>query len=104
MGDNGHAFIANTGHTSIAPIAFGTFKNNFTAGTMSLNEFRWRWAAPELQRPDEYGLPRVIASKPSDIYGMGMIIYEVSTRNSSPLFWGHNSVGSGAPGSLSRAP
>lgn len=85
VGDNGQAFIANTGHTSIAPIAFGTFKNNLTAGTMSLDELRWRWAAPELQQPDEYDLPKVVATKPSDIYGMGMVIYEVSFFHSSPF-------------------
>ena len=66
-------------------MAFGTFKNNVTAGTVSLDEFRWRWAAPELQRPDEYDLMKVIATKPSDIYGMGMVIYEVSPRNPLPL-------------------
>jgi len=60
-------------------MAFGTSKTNITAG-MSLDEFRWRWAAPELQRPDEYDLPKVVATKPSDIYGMGMVIYEVLAR------------------------
>jgi hypothetical protein len=45
---------------------------------MSLDAFRWRWAAPELQQPDEYDMPKVVATKPSDVYGMGMVIYEVS--------------------------
>ena len=51
---------------------------------MSLDELRWRWAAPELQRPDEYEMSKVVATKPSDIYGMGMVIYEVSAVTHSP--------------------
>ena len=54
---------------------------------MSLDEFRWRWAAPELQRPDEYDMVKVVATKPSDVYGMGMVIYEVSSYRPLVLFW-----------------
>ena len=63
-------------------------KKLIASGTMSLDEFRWRWAAPELQRPDEYDMAKVVATKPSDVYGMGMLIYEVSHHNSSgpPLY------------------
>ena len=53
----------------------------------SLNELRWRWAAPELQQPDEYDMSKVVATKPSDIYGMGMVIYEVSPWNLFVLLW-----------------
>jgi len=59
---------------------------------MSLDEFRWRWAAPELQRPDEYDMPKVVATKPSDIYGMGMVIYEVSPRDPLVSLWNLISV------------
>jgi len=51
------------------------------SGTMSLEQLRWRWAAPELQRPDEYDMSKAVATKPSDIYGMGMVIYEVGPHN-----------------------
>lgn len=84
MGDNGQACIANTGHANIAPISFATYKSGITLGTMSLDACRWRWAAPELQRPEEYDMSRVVVTKSSDIYGMGMVIYEVSPRNSFP--------------------
>ena len=57
------------------------------SATMSLDEFRWRWAAPELQQPDEYDMAKVVATKPSDIYGMGMVVYEVSPRNPSVPYW-----------------
>ncbi|KAF9785751.1 kinase-like domain-containing protein [Thelephora terrestris] len=80
IGENGQACIANTGHTSIAPVAFGTCKSIITAGTMSLDSFKWRWAAPELQEPNAYDIPKVVATKHSDIYGMGMVIYEVLAR------------------------
>ena len=45
---------------------------------MLLNESRWKWAAPELQEPGDYGTEKIFATMPSDIYGMGMVIYEVS--------------------------
>jgi len=79
VGDGGQACIANTGHTCVAPISLGAFKSNTASGTMSLGGLRWRWAAPELQRPDEYDMSKV-ATKPSDIYGMGMVVYEVRPR------------------------
>ena len=87
IGDDGQACIANTGHTSIAPTGFTISKLNIASGTWSLNELRWRWAAPELQRPDEYGMSKVVATKPSDIYGMGMVVYEVSYCNPFVLLW-----------------
>jgi hypothetical protein len=71
IGEDGQARIANTGHTNIAPMGMTASKKLIASGTMSLDEFRWRWAAPELQRPDEYGMAKVVATKPSDVYGMG---------------------------------
>ena len=68
-------------------MGFALFKSYVASGTMSLEEARWRWAAPELQRPDEYGMTNVVATKPSDIYGMGMAIYEVGPRNPFVLPW-----------------
>ena len=85
IGDNGQACIANTGHTSVASIGFATFRSGVASGTMSLDEFRWRWAAPELQRPDEYDMSKVVATKASDIYGIGMVIYEASPHASFVL-------------------
>ena len=68
-------------------MGFTVFKSYIASGTMSLDESRWRWAAPELQRPDEYDMTNVVATKPSDVYGMGMAIYEVSPRNPPALPW-----------------
>lgn len=35
-----------------------------------------RWMAPELLLPEDYGLPRCIPTKESDMYALGMVIYE----------------------------
>ena len=83
-------------------MGLGASKTHIVSGTMSLDEFRWRWAAPELQRPDEYDLVKVVATKPSDIYGMGMVIYEV--RFLQPICFtlvSHLHTGSGARAPLS---
>jgi serine/threonine protein kinase len=37
-----------------------------------------RWMAPELLLPEQFGLPQSLPSKQSDVYALGMIIYEVS--------------------------
>ena len=78
IGDDGQPRIANTGHSRIAPTAFATSETSL--GTEALDEFKW-WSAPELQSPGAYGIRRVIATKASNIYGMGMVIYEVSPWN-----------------------
>lgn len=36
-----------------------------------------RWMAPELLNPEEYGFTHCHPSKESDIYALGMVIYEV---------------------------
>ena len=77
----GQACIANTGHVGITPMYFATSKTYIASGMMSLDELRWKWAASELQRPDEYGITNVIATIHSDIHGIGMAIYEASPRN-----------------------
>ena len=75
---DGQACIANSGHSRIASTAFAISETPIASDTVALDEFRWRWSAPELQQPDVYGMQSAIATKPSDIYGMGMVIYEVS--------------------------
>ena len=86
IGDSGQACIANTGHICIVSTGFAASKTLMASG-VSLDVFRWRWAAPELQRPDEYDMTEVVATKSSDIYGMGMVIYEASRRNLLVSLW-----------------
>ena len=83
IGGDDRVCIANTGHSRIVSIAFAFSKTLIASGTKALDEFKWRWAAPELQQPDVYGMQRVIATKASDIYGLGMVIYEVRSGTSS---------------------
>jgi serine/threonine protein kinase len=44
--------------------------NAFGSGTL-------RWTAPELLIPKEFDLDKSVPSKESDIYSLGMVIYEV---------------------------
>ena len=83
IGGDGQVCIANTGHSRIVSITFAFSKTLIESGSNALNEFKWRWAAPELQQPDVYGMQKVIVTKASDIYGMGMVVYEVRSGTSS---------------------
>lgn len=37
-----------------------------------------RYSAPEIQWPEDYGMDEVLITKESDVYGIGMVAYEVS--------------------------
>ena len=39
----------------------------------------YRYSAPELHQPQGDGIDEIPATKESDVYGMGMIVYEVSS-------------------------
>jgi len=41
----------------------------------------YRYSAPEIQWPEDYGTDKIVITKESDVYGMGMIVYEVLTGN-----------------------
>ena len=81
VGGDGQACIANTGHSRILSTPFAVSMTLIATGASALDEFKWRRAAPELQQPDVYGMQRVVATKASDVYGMGMVIYEVRPWN-----------------------
>ena len=36
----------------------------------------YRYLAPEVQWPEDYGMDKVLITKESDVYGMAMVIYE----------------------------
>jgi len=56
-----------------------------TSQTSSTNgESTQRWCAPELLDPERYGLKRGGPTKKSDIYSMGMTIYQVSLPRCTP--------------------
>lgn len=58
-----------------------------------------RYSAPEIQRPVDYGLDRILLTKESDVYGMAMVIYEVrlypSVSSSPTVRFDANLLGSG---------
>lgn len=44
----------------------------------------YRYWAPEIQWPEDYGMDKTIITTESDVYGMGMVAYEVSFRCPAP--------------------
>ena len=47
----------------------------------------YRYSAPEIQWPEDHGTDDILITKESDVYGMGMVVYEVSSNfpvSSSP--------------------
>lgn len=44
-----------------------------------------RWMAPELLVPEECGLSHCSPSKQSDMYALGMVIYEVRRHEIKPV-------------------
>jgi len=40
----------------------------------------YRYSAPEIQWPEDHGADKILITKESDVYGIGMIVYEVSSH------------------------
>lgn len=71
MNEGYHAVLADFGLVSIlSPSSMTTRTSNNGAGTM-------RWMAPELLIPEDYGFDHCKPSKESDMFAVGMVIYEV---------------------------
>jgi len=39
----------------------------------------YRYSAPEIQWPEDHGKDDILITKESDVYGMGMVVYEASS-------------------------
>ena len=53
---------------------------------------KYRYSAPEIQWRDDGGADKILITKESDVYGMAMVAYEVSSRLpvlSGPRAWSH---------------
>ena len=54
-----------------------------------------RYSAPEIQRPEDYGLDNILLTRESDVYEMAMVIYEARyyrTVSSGPKVRSHASL------------
>lgn len=40
----------------------------------------YRYAAPEVQWPEEFGMDKIPLTKESDVYGMAMVTYEARSH------------------------
>lgn len=67
-----HAVIADFGLTVVLSTNSATFM-----ATTQVGGGTTRYMAPELLKPDAYGFLRCSPSKQSDMYAVGMVIYEV---------------------------
>ena len=76
--DGGNARLANGGHSSIVAVPgapFASYLQSSVEGDLGDR----RYLAPEIQWPEDYGMVKPLITKESDIYGMGMVIYEASS-------------------------
>jgi serine/threonine protein kinase len=69
--DSYRACLADFGLTTIDLDTIHTYSTTSTTiGSV-------QWMAPELFDPDQYGLYKSVPSRESDIYALGIVIYEV---------------------------
>ncbi|KAF9648576.1 kinase-like protein [Thelephora ganbajun] len=71
--DNGAARLVPSGCSSIAAVP-GTLDMPTNTRT-----YDHRYSAPELLWPKDLGMDKILTTKESDVYGMGMVAYEVLT-------------------------
>jgi len=76
--DRGTARLATAGRSSIVAVPGTSIADHKQSegGTDS-----YRYSAPEVQWPEDHGNDKVLITKGSDVYGMGMVAYEVLTGN-----------------------
>jgi serine/threonine protein kinase len=73
ISDDHHALLADFGLINVA------FDSGATcADTSALVGGTVRWMSPELLHPENFGLSNSNPTKPSDVYALGMVIFEAS--------------------------
>jgi len=60
----------------LASIPFDSNTTNIMT-SFSRREISTRWAAPELLLPENFGLEHVLPSRASDVYALGMVMWEI---------------------------
>ena len=73
--DDGVARLAAGGHSSIVAVPDTLTAAHVQSGGDVDN---YRYSAPELHRPEDHDEDKTIITKESDVYGMGMVVFEVS--------------------------
>jgi len=83
--DNGVARLATGGRNSIMAVPDTSIADHVQSGG---DVDGYRYSAPELHQPEGHGTDETIITKESDVYGMGMIVFEASSRRPvSPSGW-----------------
>ena len=72
---SGNPRLAIAGRSSIVT-ALGTSNAGRGQPTPGGDADDSRYSAPEIQRPEDYGLDNILLTKESDMYEMAMVIYE----------------------------
>lgn len=72
---NGVARLATAGRSSIVAVPGTSAAGHVQSGGDIDN---YRYSAPEIQWPEDHGMDKILITKESDVYGMGMVVYEVS--------------------------
>jgi len=85
--DNGAARLSTAGRSSIVAVP-GTPVAGFTQSGGDIDNYRY--SAPEIQWPEDHDMDKILLTKESDVYGMGMIVYEVSSHHPYHLAQGSN--------------
>ena len=75
--DNGVARLATAGRSSIVATP-GTPAESYEKPRGYINNYRY--SAPEVRWPEDRYKDRILISKESDVYGMGMVAYEASSH------------------------
>lgn len=73
--DNGVARLATAGRSSFVAVPGTSVEGHVQSGGGIDN---YRYSAPEIQWPENHDVDEILITKESDVYGMGMVLYEVS--------------------------
>ena len=81
MDDRGTARLATGGRSSVVAVPETSFAGHVQSG-LGEDIDDYRYMAPELQSPEEHDVEGIdkLATKESDVYGMGMVVYRVSSH------------------------
>jgi len=74
--DSGVARLSTGGHSSIVLVPDTSIVGHVQSGGAVNN----RYSAPELHWSERHGADKIPVTKESDVYGMGMVIYEASSH------------------------
>lgn len=78
--DKGNARLATAGRSSIVPVPDSSMAGyNPSEFVGDNNNDEYRYSAPEVQSPEDFGMDKILFTEGSDVYGMAMVTYEVLT-------------------------